>query len=227
MILAKGKYINIIDSDDKWDYQAFNIISNYFDNHKTIDYVAGRIKFFDAKNYYETLDYKFYKTRIVNLTEEYNCIQVSISSSIFKKPLIEGKFFDERVLISEDSKFINSILMVKPIIGLVKEAIFYYRRRSDCSSAIQTKKNFLEYYFGTPKYVFNYYIQKSKKLYNRIIPFIQYLLSYEILFRFEEPAYKYLNSKNYKKYIFVIKKILKQIEDKYILVYFRTENSTK
>ena len=217
MTFAKGKYINFVDSDDKWDYKAFSLISKFFDNHKTIDYVAARIKFFGVKNYYETLDYKFYKTRIVNLTKEYNCIQVSISSSVFKKQYIEGKLFDENVYISEDSKFINSILIVKPIIALVKEAIFYYRRREDYSSAIQNKKYSLEYYFGTPSYVFNHYIKMSKKLYHKIIPFIQYLLGYEILFRFEEPAYKYMNSSNYNKYIVLIEQYLQQIEDKYIL----------
>ena len=217
MTLAKGKYINFVDSDDKWDYKAFSLISKFFDDHKTIDYVAARIKFFGIKNYYETLDYKFYKTRIVNLTKEYNCIQVSISSSIFKKEYIKGKLFDENVFISEDSKFINSILIVKPIIALVKEAIFYYRRREDYSSAIQNKKYSLEYYFGTPNYVFNHYINISKNLYHKIVPFIQYLLGYEILFRFEEPAYKYMNSSNYNKYIFMIEQFLQQIEDKYIL----------
>ena len=77
MSLAKGKYINFVDSDDKWDYNAFSLIIKFFDNHNTIEYVAARIKFFGIKNHYETLDYKFYKTRIVNLTKEYNCIQVS------------------------------------------------------------------------------------------------------------------------------------------------------
>ena len=217
MTLAKGKYINFVDSDDKWDYNAFSLILKFFDNHKNIDYAAARIKFFGIKNYYETLDYKFYKTRIVNLTKEYNCIQVSISSSVFKKTYIEGKLFDENVIVSEDSKFINSILIVKPIMALVKEAIFYYRRREDYSSAIQNKKYSLEYYFGTPNYVFNHYINLSKKLYHKIIPFIQYLLSYEILFRFEEPAYKYMNSNNYKKYLDLIEQYLQLIEDKYIL----------
>ena len=217
MTLAKGKYINFVDSDDKWDYNAFSLILKFFDNHKKIECVAARIKFFGIKNHYETLDYKFYKTRIVNLTHEYNCIQLSISSSIFKKTYIEGKLFDENVLVSEDSKFINSILMVKPIIALVKEAIYYYRRRDDYSSAIQNKKYSLEYYFETPKYVYSHYIKTSKKLFHKIIPFIQFLLGYEILFRFEEPVYKYMNSSNYLKYLDLIDQFLQQIEDKYIL----------
>ena len=214
---ANGTYINFLDCDDKWDKNAFKYILLFFEFYKNINYVAGRIKIFEAMNIYHPLDYKFYQTRIVNLSKEYNCIQLQASSSVFKKSILKGKLFEENIVFSEDTKLINKILLINPLMGVIKEAIYYYRRRNDFSSAIQNKANNLFFYFGTVNSVLYYFINKSKKLYNKIVPFIQFLLGYEILYRLQTPAYKYLDSNNFEKYKHLIDNIIKQIEDKYIL----------
>ena len=217
MNYATGTFINFLDSDDKWDYQAFHHILFFFKNFPDINFVAGRIKFFEADNHYHPLDYKFYKTRIVNLTKEYNSIHLSASSSVFRKSLLENNFFEKNILFCEDARFVNNILLVNPVMGLIKEAIYNYRRRADFSSAIQKQKQNLNFYLGTPLLVFNYLINRSKELYNEIIPFIQFLIAYDILFRIQSPAFKFLDSNNLKKYFLLIDNLLKQIDDKYIL----------
>ena len=106
MEYATGNYINFLDPDDKWDSLAFSNILSFFQKNKNIEIVVTRIKFFELKEYYHPLDYKFYKTRIVNLGQEYNCIQTTGASIIFKSSLIKGKKFDEGVFFYEDVKFI-------------------------------------------------------------------------------------------------------------------------
>ena len=61
-------------------------------------------------------------------------------------------------------------------------------------------------------------MDKSKRLYKRILPFIQYYLGYNILFRISFPTYKYLGKSKLSKYYQQIEEILNQIEDKYILL---------
>lgn len=63
---AKGLYINFLDSDDKWDCQAFENAYLFFKFYKNIDIVSGRMKYFESNNNYHFLDYKFKKTRVVN-----------------------------------------------------------------------------------------------------------------------------------------------------------------
>ena len=109
MKYAKGKYINFLDADDIWDTKAFKYASIFFNIYKNVNIIAGRIKFFEAMNSYHPLDYKFYKTRVANLSKEYNCIHISGPSSFFRKSIIEGKKFVENVFSGEDTIFINII----------------------------------------------------------------------------------------------------------------------
>lgn len=86
---AKGLYINFLDSDDKWDLKAFAYVNLFFNIYRNVDIVGCRMKYFDLWNRYHFLDYKFIRTRIVNLTEEFNCIQLSASSCFFRRSSIK------------------------------------------------------------------------------------------------------------------------------------------
>ena len=217
MRYAKGEFINFLDPDDYWDYKAFEYVLKFFKNESSINFVSGRLKFFEGRNDYHPLDYKFYKTRIVNLNKEYNCIQSSSSTSFFRKSYIFGKKFEEGLLSGEDTRFVNEILLINPKMGLIKEAVYFCRRREDSSSRTQTQKTDIKFYFNTINDVSLYLIERSKFLYNKILPFIQFYVAYDLLYRIESPSYKYLNLSNYIKYYHLIDKILLKIEDKYIM----------
>ena len=214
---AKGKYINFLDSDDLWDYKAFEYVLDFFKEHNNINFVSGRLKFFDVKNNFHYLDYKFYKTRIVNVTEEYNCIQESTSTSFFLYSSIKTKEFKEGIKSGEDIRFVTEILLINPLMGLIKEAVYLCRKRADTSSRTQTQQKDLDFYFSSIYNVGQYLMQLSLELYKKIQPFVQYYIAYDILFRFESLSFKYLDSSNYKKYCELIESVLKKIDDKYIL----------
>ena len=217
LTLAKGKYINFFDPDDQWDSKAFEYFLSFFQNNKDIMLACGRFKFFEKTNSYHPLDYKFYQTRIVNLTQEYNCIMSTTANCFFHSSYISNKKFEENVQIQEDTLFINNILLSNPMMGLIKEAIYYYRKRYDQSSRTQTQRKDSEFYFSTINNVCKYLINNSIILYNKIIPFIQFYISYNLLFRIRIPSYKYLNISDYNHYVQLIKNLLLNINDKYIL----------
>ena len=120
-------------------------------------------------------------------------------------------------MFGEDVKFANINLLNNPQVGIVKEAIYYYRKRVDSSSATQNTIENNEFYFTSTKLVQQYLIDKSIFLYNKIQPFIQFYITYEILFRIGSKAFKFLDSNGYEKYCDIIENFLEQVEDKYIL----------
>ena len=68
---VEGKYVNFLDSDDIWRERAIEIALDYFDKHyDEIDVVAARKRFFDADKSFHKLDYKFKKTKVVDLRDE-------------------------------------------------------------------------------------------------------------------------------------------------------------
>ena len=213
---SSGTYINFLDPDDKWKDNAFKLILQFFENFTDINFVVGRIKFFEVIDKYHPLDYKFNETRIVNLSNEYNCIQLSASSSFFKKSLIENLTFEEKIFTGEDILFINKILLMKPIYGLVRQAIYFYRKRFDSSSVVQNNRYNIHFYYENILFVANKLIEISKSLYNKIVPFIQFLLAYDIIFSIKSDFFKYLDSTSLQTYNNLLIEQLKQIEDKYI-----------
>ena len=86
MKYVEGKYINFIDSDDKWDKEALLHMYNFMEeNYFEIDFVSARIKCFEASEDYHFLDYKFEKTRVIDIEKEPEMLIFHVASSLFKR----------------------------------------------------------------------------------------------------------------------------------------------
>ena len=208
----EGKYTNFIDSDDKWDKHALLNMYNLLEqNYSEIDFVVARLKYFEASNDYHFLDYKFEKTRVIDIEKEPDMIILHGATLLFKSEVIKDIEFDIKLKVSEDNVLINTLLLDKLKYGVCKEALYSYRKRKDGSSTIQNNFKSKSWYFDTPMYAWNKLIEESNKKYNKVIKYIQYILIYELKWRINCP-YTVLNYLEVKKHLEIISDTIKYID---------------
>ena len=214
----KGKYVNFLDSDDCWKSDAFEHVLAFFEEHyEETDVVAARKKFFDARTGYHRLDYKFKKTTVVNLKVYYEFIQMDVTGAFIKSEAIGDHRFSVNLKYGEDAQFVNSIILDKCTLGVVRRAVHLYRKRPDESSALQNEMQSESYYFDSPVYFHKDIIDQSLKKYGRVLEYVQYMVMYDLQWRMQKPVQQYLEGEEYDRYRRLIMDILSYIEDRIIM----------
>ena len=218
MEYIEGKYANFLDSDDIWDLDVFEKVYKFFEKHeKDIDVISCRQKFFEAKEGYHQLDYKFESNRIIDIQEDFEYIQLSTSSAFLKSDIVKKYKYDERLKYAEDATLVGQVIMEKSKYGILSDAIYNYRKRKKNTSALQTREGDKSWYFDTIKYGYDLLISKSIEKYGKVINYFQYQIMYDLQWRLKVDVSKYLNQEKKEKYIKEIVRLLSYIDDEIIM----------
>ena len=216
---VKGKYINFLDSDDKFSGNTFYSVYEFFEKHyDKIDFVSVPIFFFDKAVGQHPLNYKFEEDKIIDLNKNWDYPQLSSSSAFFKKELFDNYSFKTDFVNSEDSLMINKMLIDNPIYGVVKDAIYWYRKRTNDASTIDSSTSKKDFYIDRLKRYFKELINYSKEKYGNVVKFIQYMIVYDLQWMLiVEDVSEILTTEEIKEVYIHIQDILSEIEDEVIL----------
>lgn len=215
----EGEFVNFLDSDDKWKKALFKKVYKMFKENEDVNVIGVRQKYFEASKKYTSLDYKFDKDKIVDLKEDYDHIQLSVTSGFFRSSKIKNLEFDSRIKYSEDAKFIYEYMMNNNTskLGLICSPVYLYRKRLAGNSAIQTKDTKLDWYKETVKYSYLYLLEKAKEINSPLYKTISYYIMYDYQWRI---SYN-LSSNNFssgdvEKYYSDTRKLFNMIDDEVI-----------
>ncbi len=220
----QGKYVNFIDSDDKWEPNTLSAVWDFFEaHHDEIDIVATPLVYFDAKEGDHILNYKFDKgSRVVDLNEEWEIIQMSATSCFFKSEIFKDIKFDTNLCYAEDAKVVQTVLLNKQALGLLADVHYLYRARSEgAASAMQSTVERANWYLPVLQ---NFHLNIVKKAIDRygIVPkFTQMVLMYDLQWRIKLSHVNDkagLNSEEQSLYLKHIKEVLQYIEEDVISV---------
>lgn len=208
---ATGEYINFLDSDDKWEKNAFEEAIKLFAKYEDISTVIFPMQFFEASTGEHILN-KLYKGQKIDIREETMHLKLQSCSIIFKASAIKGRKYSKNLIISEDARLVTEILLDNPIVGVAKSH-YLYRKRKEENSAIQTSTTKKTWYLDTPKHCYNYLLELSEKKYGKALEYVQNLVIYDLKWRLTNNPKIVLNENELEEYYKLLRKALGKIED--------------
>ena len=216
----RGESVTFTDSDDMLEKDALEKMYKLLKaNEQWIDVVAIKMIFFGGKEGEHVLNYKFKKTRVVELRKDYMHIQMSMSSTLVKRSCFEKRRFDESLSYAEDAKLLLDILLDKMRYGVVGDTAYLYRKRVEGTSAIDVGRKRPAYYIPIMEKFHIYSLENALERKGYIPKFVQYTCMYDLQWRLR---YKklievdVLTEEEAERYKELIVKALSYIEDSII-----------
>lgn len=214
---AKGDFIHFFDSDDVISKDFYDNAIKFLRSDVRVDFVAQKIKFFDRIIDSHPSNYKFTRTRVIDVDKEPDNPIFHLPTCVFRRQALSGKTFDTRLKITEDAKFLNEVLLSKKAYGVCSRGTYHYRKRPDETSAIGGQRQNRDFYLVVPKLAYEYMLDIWRDKDGQPGKFIQYELLSDIRWRLEQSYQDVLSESEEQQYKKVIKRIIDEIDDDVIV----------
>lgn len=218
---VQGRYVNFMDSDDKMDPDAFEKVMSFMDHAgKEANVCCIPIFFFGKVQGPHMLNNKFERgTRVVNLLERENsdCVLLHASSVFYRADVVNRICFDTSLYIAEDAKYTLQVLLEKPILGIVSNTRYLYRKHGN-STLDKSLKQANSYVVHLQNFTL-WIINAAERKYNTVPLFVQYALMYELQWKLRQAQIPYgvLTEPQKETYKSLFLKVLVKINDEIIL----------
>ena len=217
-------YVGFLDADDYFSENAIEEVLAFFQRNPGVQLAVIPIYHFEKVDTPQRLNYRFDKgDRVIDITKEYKSIHFHIGGCFFNAQHFLGKDsirFRRDLTFWEDAYLINTLLLRTNMYGVVAGPKYYYRKRLEEDSLVDqawfNKSRYTEMihkcYYGL--------INESKRQHQRIIPYIQFLITYHLrhyLFpKNNGIVYDVLNKQEQNEFFSTFVELLQKIEPKYI-----------
>ncbi|MGS3128066.1 CDP-glycerol glycerophosphotransferase family protein [Aeromonas caviae] len=233
MQYVNTEWVTFIDPDDFIDPAYFFELDNflYKNKHQDLRMVCSSLVFYhESKKQFadaHPLKYKFSAEKVLTKNKLDTHFQLSASSAIFRMDDINetGLIFDGRIKPNfEDGHFIGTYLAKDELgsVGFVPSSKYYYRKREDGSSTLDTSWQKEERYGAVLEYGYLALLKSYQDKFGFIPDYIQNAILYDLMWHFKRivshaSLVEFLSEEKKENYIALIDKIFTYIDTKTIL----------
>lgn len=235
--VAVGKWLSFVDPDDMLDPKYFEALTGFANlpkNSNVTIHAAKMLLFYEAtgiSGQAHSLNSRFGKSnRVVDLGKQPKSVQLSAATALFRGSTVKrlGLRFDERVRPNfEDASFIARFLLEEssPLIGLVAEASYLYRKRAARNSSLDLALVDKRRYTDVLRYGHLEVLTAARgqaDLRDEAIPrWIQNIVLYDLLWIFKDCQSKEMQSVHfdddvYSEFIGLLDRVLSYLSDEAI-----------
>ncbi len=192
---VKTPWVTFIDPDDFVDFSYFEKLDAFIYENSSVAMVSCNVLFFMEKEALirdtHPLKKRFEQpVSICKASDLGEKIQLSVNSVIFKSALItrHALRFDERIKPNfEDGHFVNRFLLHNRDVraAFLREVKYYYRKRSDASSSIDTSWQREERYGALLEYGYLALLREAVQMEGEVPRFLQRTVLYDLLWHFK------------------------------------------
>ena len=196
LALASGEWVTFADPDDVLADTYFAEVAAFLAaQRQQPDMLATRLLTFTedpAKhvNRHALRNNFKDKNQLVDLVRFPDRIHLSGGSAFFRLDRVRsaGIRFDSRIRPTfEDAHFIGVYLLTSaaPLVGFIRTAEYYYRKRVDASSSVQSGWARVEKYTAVPRYGYLNLLQRAARAYGQVPVWLQNTILYDLFWYFK------------------------------------------
>ena len=151
-VKSRGEFIHLMDPDDTITLNFYQSALNFFrKSNDSVDVVASKLLYFEAKTGGHYLNYRFTKSRTIRIDKEVKAYQYHIASTVIRRSALQEEWFDGNITIGEDALLFANVVRAKRAYGVVSDTAYNYRIREADNSLMNTQHSKTSYYIDTPK----------------------------------------------------------------------------
>ena len=213
--------ITFLDSDDKLADDAMEKAKMYFESHEDVSVAAIAVKYFGTRDGEQRLNWRFQEMDVVDIKKQYTFPHYYVGGVFLRKRVLNELHFDETMNFWEDALAINQVIVSEGKYGLIQDTFYFYRKREDESSLVDTAWHKKERYTTLLSSGYGQLFAYSRKKHHRIIPYVQYMVAYHMRLMMMKSKQSIIEEILSEEELAALRddvqKVLKKIKVKYIL----------
>lgn len=210
-----------LDADDKFDKDMLKKAKEFFEKYPDIDMATTERFFFDAQEGPHKANWRFEDKEIVDINEDFTYPQYFVGGLFIKGKTLKKFRFNKKMDFWEDALAVNKVLLSCEKYGLIKDAIYYYRRREDESSLVDSSWRSKDRYDKFLRQGYKKLMRYCRLKKGKVIPYIQFVVAYHLrtylLEGNQDVIMEMISEEELPKFKKRLQSVLKSIDDDVIL----------